>query len=90
MNFTGLGNTPKQQRPLNIKARLALLGKKQTDLFEELNRIGGEYTVSSTGYLSDIINGRASNGRKAQTIKDKSLQILNLWEMEMNTHGKTF
>jgi hypothetical protein len=67
-----------------FKARLAMLGKRQTDLFEELNRIGGQYAMTSTSYLSDIINGR-QNGAKAQTIRLKCLQILNQWEMEAST-----
>lgn len=64
-----------------FKARLAMLGKRQTDLFEELNRIGGQYAITSTSYLSDVINER-QNGAKAQTIRLKCLQILNQWEME--------
>jgi hypothetical protein len=72
---------PIKDKPLSIKVRLAMLGKKQVDLFEELNKIGGEYRVSAPSNLNNIINERRTGG-KAQMILMKCNQILNKWEME--------
>jgi hypothetical protein len=69
------------EKPYSVKARLAIIGKRQTDLIIELNRIGGRYKISSASYLSDVLNGRQS-GEKAQLVNDKCMQILKTWEME--------
>jgi hypothetical protein len=69
------------EKPYSVKARLAILGKRQTDLITELNRLGGRYRISSASYLSDVLNGRQS-GEKAQLVNDKCMQILKVWETE--------
>jgi hypothetical protein len=72
---------PIKDKPQSIKVRLAILGKRQIDLFEELNKIGGEYHISAPSNLNNIINGYRTGG-KAQMILIKCNQILNKWEME--------
>jgi hypothetical protein len=77
-------NSNMNRRPSSneIKAKLSLLGKKQVDLMDELNRIGGCYRVSNKSMLSDVINGRRS-GARAETLILKILQIIHQWESEV-------
>jgi hypothetical protein len=67
--------------PNEIKAKLSMLGKKQVDLVDELNTLGGCYHVPNRSMLSDVINNRRS-GAKAETLMLKINQIINTWESE--------
>jgi hypothetical protein len=66
----------KAKKSLSIKVRLAMLGKKQIDLYDEINKLGNEYHLSSPTYFSNIVNERQTGG-KAQMILMKCNQILN-------------
>jgi hypothetical protein len=70
----------------SVKARLAMIGKRQIDLYDEINKLGGAYHLGSPSYFSNIINDRQTGG-KAQMVMTKCLQILNRWEMEANNNA---
>jgi hypothetical protein len=69
----------------SIKMRLLSLGKKQTDLFDELENRGVQ--IGNFSQLNAYINGRMITGEKAQFVLTNINRVLSDWESEMqNAH----
>ena len=60
----------------NIKARLAMLGKRSTDVIAELRNYG---IVATPSQFSNAINGR-SYGPKDEQIAKVADEIVSKWE----------
>lgn len=64
---------------MNTKIRLIQLGKKQTDLLEELHKRG--YRTVNAGCLSRAINNKSIEPL-AQRVREMVEDILTEWEAE--------